>query len=61
MMTAYAEAQKWTKEECERLRGEGDQFKFIDLRFERWQVVGKAIMYLLCIFVAVKYIKFSFG
>ena len=23
-----------TKEECERLRGEGDQIKFIDLRFE---------------------------
>ena len=23
-----------------RLRGERDQLKFIDLRFERWQVVG---------------------
>ena len=23
-----------------RLRGEGDEIKFIDLRFERWQVVG---------------------
>ena len=32
-----------TKEErrkSERLRGEGDRIKFIDLRFERWQVVG---------------------
>ena len=27
-------------EENERLRGAGDQIKFIDLRFERWQVVG---------------------
>ena len=29
-----------TKEESEQLRGERDQIKFIDLRFERWQVVG---------------------
>ena len=29
-----------TREESERLRGERDQIKFIDLRFERWQVVG---------------------
>ena len=28
------------KEESERLRGERDQIKFIDLRFERWQIVG---------------------
>ena len=27
-------------EESERLRGEGDQIKFIDLRFERGQAVG---------------------
>ena len=27
------------KEEGERLRGERDQIKFVDLRFERWQVV----------------------
>ena len=27
------------KEESERLRGERDQIKFIDLGFERWQVV----------------------
>ena len=31
---------KKEKEESERLRGERDQIKFIDLRFERWQVVG---------------------
>ena len=29
-----------TKEESERLRGERDQIKLIDLAFERWQVVG---------------------
>ena len=28
------------KEESERLIGERDQITFIDLRFERWQVVG---------------------
>ena len=28
-----------TKEESGRLRGERDQIKFIDLGFERWQVV----------------------
>ena len=27
------------KEDTKRLRGERDQIKFIDLRFERWQVV----------------------
>ena len=32
--------QKMKKEESKRLRGEGDQIKFIDLRFERWQVLG---------------------
>ena len=32
--------QQRKKEYSERLRGEGDQIKFIDLRFERWQVVG---------------------
>ena len=36
---AYAKPQQRKKEEGERLRGEGDQIKFIDLRFERWQVV----------------------
>ena len=28
------------KEVSEKRRGERDQIKFIDLRFERWQVVG---------------------
>ena len=32
--------QQRKKEECERLRREGDQIKFIDLGFERWQVLG---------------------
>ena len=27
------------KKGSERLRGEGDQIKFIDLRFKRWQIV----------------------
>ena len=28
------------EEESKKLRGARDQIKFIDLRFERWQVVG---------------------
>ena len=41
-MMAYTKpySQQWKKEEDERLRGEGDQIKFIDFRYERWQVVG---------------------
>ena len=39
-MVAYKKPQQWKKEESERLRGERDQIKFIDLRFERWQVVA---------------------
>ena len=39
-MLAYTNSQQRKKEESERLRGERDQMKFIDLRFERWQVVG---------------------
>ena len=39
-MVAYTKPQKGKKEESERLRGEGDKIKFIDLRFETWQVVG---------------------
>ena len=35
-MKAYAKPQQWKKEEGERLRGERDQIKFIDLGFERW-------------------------
>ena len=34
-MVAYTKPQKWKKEESEKLRGERDQIKFIDLRFER--------------------------
>ena len=36
---AYTNPQKRNKEEREQLRGERDQIKFIDLRFEGWQVV----------------------
>ena len=39
-MVAYIKPQQRKEEETERLRGEGEQIKFIDLRFERWQVVG---------------------
>ena len=39
-MVAYTKPQQWKKEERERLRGEGDQIEFIDLRFARGQVVG---------------------
>ena len=41
-MAAFTEPQQWTKdyEESERLRGELNKIKFIDLRFERGQVVG---------------------
>ena len=39
-MATSTNPQQSKKEESERLRGEGDQIKFIDLRLERWQVVG---------------------
>ena len=35
----YTMPQQRKKEESERLRGEREKIKFIDLRFERWQVV----------------------
>ena len=38
-MVAYIKPQQRKKDESKRLRGERDQIKFIDLRFERWQVV----------------------
>ena len=38
-MVAYTKPQQRKKEESERIRGERDQMKFIDLRFKRWQVV----------------------
>ena len=37
---AYTTPQQRKKEESERLRGENDPIKFIDLGLERWQVVG---------------------
>ena len=39
-MVAYTKPQQRKKEESERLRGERDQIKFIDCRFERWQIAG---------------------
>ena len=39
-MVAHTKPQQRKKEECKKLRGDGDQIKFIDLRFERCQVVG---------------------
>ena len=38
-MAAYTKPQQRKKEESEKLRGERDQIKFIDLRFERWHAV----------------------
>ena len=37
-MVAYINPQQRKKEEIEQLRGERDKIKFIDLRFEIWQV-----------------------
>ena len=34
-MPAYTKPQQRRKEESEKLRGERDQIKFVDLRFER--------------------------
>ena len=38
-MVAYTKPQQTKKEDGKRLIGERDQIKFIDLGFERWQVV----------------------
>ena len=38
-MVAYTKPQQRKKEKSEQLRGERDKIKFIDLRFERWQVL----------------------
>ena len=38
-MVAYTKPQQWKKEESQKLRGEEDKIKFIDLRFERRQAV----------------------
>ena len=43
-MVAYTMTQQRKKEESERLRGERDQIKFIDLGFERWQLAHYAII-----------------
>ena len=40
-MVAYKMPWKRGKGESKRLRGERDQIKFIDLRFDRWHVVGR--------------------
>ena len=37
---AYTKPRQRKKEGSEGLRGERDQINFIDLEFERWQVVG---------------------
>ena len=39
-MVTYTKPQHRKKEESKQLRGERDKIKFIDLRIERWQVVG---------------------
>ena len=39
-MVAYTKPQHRMKEESEQLREWRDKIKSIDLRFERWQVVG---------------------
>ena len=39
-MAAYTKPRQRKKQVLKRLRRERDQIKFIDLRFERWQVVG---------------------
>ena len=38
-MVAYKNPQRRKKEESERRKGKRYQIKFIDLRFERWQVM----------------------
>ena len=38
-MVAYTKPQQRKKGENKWLRGERDQIKFIDVRFERWQIV----------------------
>ena len=39
-MVAYTKPQQRKNEESKKLRRERDQIKSIDLRFERWRVVG---------------------
>ena len=51
--------QRKKKERSERLRGERDQIKFIDLGFERWQVQYVAI-YGTSFFLSASYNLLSF-
>ena len=44
-MAADTKHQQRKKEESKRLRGEGDHIRFIDLKFERWHVVGLSELY----------------
>ena len=39
-MVAYTKPQQRTEEESERLRGERDKIKYIDVRLEQGQIVG---------------------
>ena len=39
-MLAYTKPQQRKKEGSEMLKGERDQIKCVDLRFERWKVLG---------------------
>ena len=52
-MVAYTKPQQRKKEECEKLRGEREKIKFIDLWFERSQVVRfrKARRSISCMFL----------
>ena len=38
-MVACTKPQQRKKEKSEKLRGDGDNIKFIDVQFQRWQVV----------------------
>ena len=44
-MVAYTKHQLRKKEESERLRGEGGQIKFTDLKFERWHMLIRSHPY----------------
>ena len=44
VMVAYIKPQQRKKKESEKLRGEEDEIKFIDLRFERERVVSLACL-----------------
>ena len=38
-LVAYTKFQQQKNDESERLRGEGNEIKFVDVRFKGWQVV----------------------